>query len=69
MFSKWWWPFSKEHQEVVEETRNEFQSQLQEALLRTDDLKAAAASMKRERMQRLESTQMIRPKLNSSTVR
>jgi hypothetical protein len=50
--SHWWWPFGKDRREASRETENEFQSQLAEALLRKDDLKEAAASMKRDRLER-----------------
>lgn len=45
-----WWPFGKK--EEAKEVENEFQSQLAEALLRKDDLKAAAESIRIERQQR-----------------
>jgi len=63
--SKWWWPFKRNEEKEAE---SEFESQLKEALLRKDDLRAAAAAMKKERVQRLERSQSSlapRPKLDS----
>ncbi len=62
-----WWPFGKKHKKEAEGAKSEFQLQLQEALLSKDDLNAAVASMKKERMDRLARTQtgMMRPKLDS----
>lgn len=50
--SHWWWPFGKDRREARESSENEFQSQLAEALLRKDDLKEAAASMRKDRLER-----------------
>lgn len=63
----WWWPFSKERKEVTQETENEFQSQLAEALLRRDDLKEAAASMKKERLERHEKRQSAKSDVDQKT--
>lgn len=63
--AKWWWPFGKH--EDQEEAENEFNSQLKEALLIQDDLKAATEALKKDRIERLKKTSggIPRPKLDS----
>lgn len=67
----WWWPFSKKKKEEQSEAEELFQSQLQEALLRQDDLKDAARRMKEDRLKRMDQVHAsIRPariKIDSQT--
>lgn len=65
--ARWWWPFGKDRKEESLETENEFQSQLAEALLRRDDLKEAAASMKKERLERHKRRQSTKAGIGQKT--
>lgn len=61
----WWWPFSKKKEEQTE-AEDLFESQLQEAFLRQDDLRDAARRMKEDRLRRMETVQAsIRPREDS----
>lgn len=63
-----WWKFWEGKRQETSKAEEEFRRQLQESLLRTDDLKDMARKIKRDRLQRLAETQsMTRPKLNSQT--
>ena len=50
MRRRWWWPFGRDSEE--EKADKEFRGMIQEALLRQDDLRIAAESLKRERERR-----------------
>lgn len=51
MARKWWWPFDTSN---VEQAENQFWEMLQEASVRTEDLKQAVAELKIERIKRAE---------------
>ena len=53
MTRKWWWPFGESAESQAE---SQFLAMLQEASVRTDDLRQAAEDMRADRLKRVQES-------------